>query len=80
MAWIDDVASALGETALNEAETEGLLEAARDIAHRVERKNTPLATFLMGMAAARAEAAGTTREAAVVSARETVNSLLPAAE
>jgi hypothetical protein len=78
MAWIDDLASALGETALDDAETDALLETARDIAHRVERKNTPLATFLLGLAVGRAQGVGESREEALSLARATVISLLPA--
>lgn len=78
MAWIDDLAGALGEEGLNEADTETLLATARDVAHRVERKSTPLATFLLGLAVARATGAGEDRSSALAGARETLGSLLPA--
>ena len=39
-------------------ETDRLLRVARDVAHRVERKDTPLATFLLGMHVARRTADG----------------------
>ena len=78
MAWIDDLANALGEPPLAETETDALLELARDVAHRVERKNTPLATFLLGAAVARAVAAGEDRGDALGRTRASVNALLPA--
>ena len=39
--WIDELAEALGEEALTREEANDLLGAARDVAHRVERKITP---------------------------------------
>lgn len=80
MAWIDDLAGALGVDALTEAETNALLDTARDVAHRVERKNTPLATFLLGVAAAKAEASGESRDNALGRGRESLGSLLPPEE
>ncbi|QUR67502.1 molybdopterin-guanine dinucleotide biosynthesis protein MobA [Mycobacterium spongiae] len=59
--WIDDVARALGEEPLTPAETARLLEVARDVAHRVERKMTPLTTFLAGCVVGRELAAGASR-------------------
>ena len=46
-AWIDRLAKALDEDPLTDAETTRLLGSARDVAHRVERKITPLAAFLL---------------------------------
>jgi hypothetical protein len=59
--WIDDFARTLGEEPLTEAETTQLLDAARDVAHRVERKMTPLSAFVMGCAVGREIAAGADR-------------------
>jgi hypothetical protein len=59
--WIDDLAHALGEEPLTSAETAQLLDAARDVAHRVERKMTPLSTFVIGCAVGRKLAAGADR-------------------
>src|SRR5207247_2458873 len=50
--WIDGFAEELGIGPLSASETERLLSAARDVAHRVERRITPLSTFLLGMAVA----------------------------
>ena len=51
--WIDELARALGEEPLTSAETTQLLDAAGDVAHRVERKMTPLSTFVIGCAVGR---------------------------
>ena len=50
MAFLDDIAAALGVDALDDAQVEKLLDLARDVAHGTERKNAPLATFLAGAA------------------------------
>jgi hypothetical protein len=76
-AWIDRLAAALGEDALTEAETTRLLGSARDVAHRVERRITPLAAFLLGSAAGRTMAGGASRDVALASALETLEGLLP---
>lgn len=52
-AWIDRLAEGLDEPPLSPEETATLLEVARDVAHRVERKVTPLSTFLLGLAVGR---------------------------
>jgi hypothetical protein len=78
-AWIDRLAETLGEDPLSAAETARLLGAARDVAHRVERKITPLATFLLGAAAGRSMAGGGARNDALDAALETMESLLPPA-
>ncbi len=59
--WIDELARALGEEPLTSAETTQLLDAARDVAHRVERKMTPLSTFVIGCAVGREIAGGADR-------------------
>lgn len=75
--WIDQLAEALGEEPLGGAETTLLLSAARDVAHRVERRSTPLAAFLLGAAAGRAMAAGMPRDAALRAGLGAVGLLLP---
>jgi hypothetical protein len=59
--WIDELARALGEEPLTSAETTQLLDAARDVAHRVERKMTPLSAFVIGCAVGREIAGGADR-------------------
>lgn len=76
-AWIDQLASALGEDGLSREEVGRLLGVSRDVAHRVERKVTPLATFLLGSAFGRSLAGGASRANAMTAAVETVASLLP---
>ena len=76
-AWIDRLAAALGEEPLTEAETTRLLGSARDVAHRVERRITPLAAFLLGSATGRGLAGGSSRDAALALALETLEGLLP---
>lgn len=78
-AWIDQLAEALGEDTLSERETSMLLTAARDVAHRVERRLTPLSTFLLGSAVGRSMAGGARRSDALQAAMDTVRSLLPEA-
>jgi hypothetical protein len=72
--WIDRLAQALGVEAPSEEEERRLLEAARAVAHRVERRATPVAAFLVGSAVG--GVAGGRREA-LASALETLESLLP---
>lgn len=76
--WIDELAAALGEEALTREEANDLLGAARDVAHRVERKITPLAAFLLGSSVGRATSEGATRADALRRALETTEGLLPA--
>jgi hypothetical protein len=77
--WIDELASTLGAEALTDAETTELLDAARDVAHRAERRITPLSTYLVGMAVGRAGAAGKERTQALTDALERLRAILPAA-
>ena len=75
--WIDRLAAALGEDPLSETETTRLLGVSREVAHRVERKITPLAAFLLGSATGRSIAGGASREDALQVALETLEGLLP---
>lgn len=75
--WIDRLAETLGEDPLTGEEAARLLGAARDVAHRVERRITPLSTFLVGAAVGRNLAGGAPRGEALEAALETVASLLP---
>ena len=78
MAWIDELAERLAQEPLTEAETETLLAGARAVAHRVERRVTPLSAFLLGCAVGQGLQDGTATRAELV--RETVGqlrSLLP---
>ncbi len=77
--WIDELARALAQEPLSEDEVETLLGIARDVAHRVERRITPLSTFLLGAAVGRREAEGAGRPGALREALETLRRLLPEA-
>jgi hypothetical protein len=79
MEWIDELAEALGQEPLSEGERERLLTAARDVAHRVERKATPLAAFLLGAATERRAISGSDRSAATEAALATLARVLPPA-
>jgi len=76
--WIDDLARACEQEPLTDPETEELLRIAREVAHRVERKGTPLAAFLLGMNVAGRVAKGTARTPALAEAIRVVEELLPA--
>ena len=76
--WIDELAETFVLERLADDETDRLLRVARDVAHRVERKGTPLAAFLMGMDVAARVAAGASRDVAIADSIATVEALLPA--
>jgi hypothetical protein len=76
--WIDDLAETFALEPLSIEETDRLLLVARDVAHRVERKETPLAAFLMGMDVASRVAGGTSRDVAINDSIVAVEALLPA--
>jgi Domain of unknown function (DUF6457) len=78
--WIDELATTLGEEALTPSDRNALLGAARDVAHRVERKITPLSTFLLGEAAGRAQASGSGRDEALRNVLARLASLIPVEE
>lgn len=78
--WIDELAETLQVEALSAAETGHILRVARDVAHRVERKDTPLAAFLLGMHVAHRTADGTAREIALDEVITITDGLLPPAE
>lgn len=77
--WIDRLADGLGDEPLSAEDVNRLLEASREVAHRVERKITPVSTFLLGAAVGRATAAGTSRAEALANVFSTLGSLLPEA-
>ena len=79
MEWLDRLAESLGEEPLTGQESDRLLRASRDVAHRVERKATPLAAFLMGVAVGRDVAGGASRETAFDGALDAILVRLPEA-
>ena len=66
--WLTEAATTLGVDAIDDDTQERLLAAARDVAHGVERKLTPIATFLLGAAVERRVEAGEDRATAFSSA------------
>jgi Domain of unknown function (DUF6457) len=78
--WIDELARSLGEAPLTSTEMARLLDAAGDVAHRVERKMTPLSTFVVGCAVGRTLASGVERSEALNDALGRLDSLLPPKE
>jgi Domain of unknown function (DUF6457) len=48
--WVDRLAADLHLDALSAHEKEHLLSASREVAHRVERKTTPSAMYVIGLA------------------------------
>jgi hypothetical protein len=75
--WIDDLARALGEEPLTSTETTRLLDAARDVAHRVERKMTPLSAFVIGCTVGRKVANGSDRTETLSAALRQLEAALP---
>jgi hypothetical protein len=75
--WMDRMAQALGEEPLTRAEVGAILKLARDVAHGVERKGAPLATFLAGAHAGRQADAGMSRPEALARAVGAARDLIP---
>jgi uncharacterized protein DUF6457 len=46
--WLEDYGASLGVPGLGGDERRGLLRLAREVAHRTERVNAPLSTYLVG--------------------------------
>jgi hypothetical protein len=53
MEWVNALANELQLGSLSKHESDHLLTASRDVAHRVERKATPLAMYVVGLAVGR---------------------------
>ncbi|MGH2661518.1 MAG: DUF6457 domain-containing protein [Actinomycetota bacterium] len=61
MSWLEELAAVLDVEPLTDAEQRTVLRLAREVAHRTERVNAPLAAYLAGRFAAatdRPDAAG----------------------
>ena len=74
--WLQRLATTIGVDTLTEEQAEELLVAARDVAHGVERKITPLATFLLGAAVQRGIGHGRTHEEAFDQAMASLRTIL----
>jgi hypothetical protein len=77
MGWLDRLAQAFELDAPTNEEVAAVLDAARDVAHGVERRITPVSTFLLGMHVERRLAAGASREDALASSIATLRATLP---
>jgi Domain of unknown function (DUF6457) len=81
MDWIDDLARGLGEEAEAGAEERRVvLKLAREVAHRTERVNAPLAAYVVGQYVAASRARGDPADEAVREAARIAEGLLPAPE
>lgn len=76
-AWLDQLAAALGQEPTSAAETSEILTVARDVAHRVERRITPVSTYLVGIAVGRRLADGGDRPDALTAAVNALRAVLP---
>ena len=78
--WLERLAITLGVDPLGQDQLVEVLGVARDVAHEVERKVTPLATFLLGAAVQRRIGHGSTAEEAFDAAVTELRSALPGPE
>jgi uncharacterized protein DUF6457 len=78
--WLRRLAVAVGVDPIDADQMETLLGVARDVAHGVERKATPLATFLLGAAVQRRINHGATAQDALADALVDLRTVLPAAD
>lgn len=75
--WLRLLAGTLGVDPLDDDQIETILEVARDVAHGVERRATPLATFLLGAAVQRRIGHGVTPSDGLADALVDLRSVLP---
>jgi hypothetical protein len=75
--WLQQLATALGVEPVDEGQITEILDAARDIAHNVERKVTPVGTFLLGAAVQRRIGFGTPATDALQDALVDLRAALP---
>jgi Domain of unknown function (DUF6457) len=78
MEWLDRLAETFELDAPTNQEIAAVLDAARDVAHGVERKITPVSTFLLGRNVERRVGAGASRQEALTSALAALRATLPA--
>jgi len=75
--WLAQLATSLGVDPIDEGQIADILDAARDVAHTVERKVTPIAAFLLGAAVQRRIGHGATLSDALQDALADLRSALP---
>lgn len=74
--WLDGFARALGERSLEPEEVGAMLALAREVAHGVERRLAPLASFVAGMHVQRRVMSGATVSEAVAEIRTAARTLI----
>ncbi len=75
--WIDELAEVFVTAPLSDPEVRDILRVSREVAHRVERKGTPLAAFLLGTRVAEEMANGMSRASALADAIAQIDRMLP---
>jgi hypothetical protein len=75
--WLDELADALGEDRVPPREAGALLKLSREVAHGVERKLAPLASYLAGVHVGRSTAEGLDRETALGEFLERARAMIP---
>lgn len=78
--WMATLGRELGVEPLEATEESELLKLAREVAHRIERRAVPPASFLLGMDVAARVAAGSSRADAISDAFAVLASTLPEGE
>lgn len=78
--WIDRMAGALNEEPISPREMGAVLKLARDVAHGVERRLAPLASYLAGVHVGRRSVEGASREDALTRTVDAALALIPPAE
>jgi hypothetical protein len=76
---LDRLAQALAVQPTTADETAAILTVARDVAHTIERRITPVSTFLLGISVQDRVAAGATREEALAAALSDLRAAMPPA-
>ena len=77
MGWLDRLAQTFELDEPTNEEIAAVLDAARDVAHGVERKITPVSTFLLGRSVERLVTAGASREEALATSIRALRATLP---
>jgi Domain of unknown function (DUF6457) len=74
---LDQLAQALGVHPATPSETAEILTVAREVAHTVERRITPVSTFLLGLSVQERVGAGAARADALTAAIADLRSAMP---
>ena len=74
---LDRLAQALAVEPTTPSETSEILTVARDVAHTIERRITPVSTYLLGISVERRVAAGAPRDDALAAALADMRGAMP---